>query len=91
MQGQFWKLAFKWEKVKTMNVLETIAALDLKLGRCRQLMKFIKVGDYSRLRSFHDDLKLQDQASGERSQDKWSSGISRHCFQVQTFIYFSQM
>ena len=25
--------------------------------------------------SFHDDLMLQDQASGERSQDQWSSGL----------------
>ena len=30
--------------------------------------------EYSRSRSFHDDLILQDQASGERSQDQWSSG-----------------
>ena len=29
--------------------------------------------EYSR--SFHDELILQDQASGERSQDQWSSGI----------------
>ena len=36
----------------------------------------IKVCEYSRLRSFHDDLILQDQASGERSQDQWSSGMS---------------
>ena len=29
--------------------------------------------------SFHDDLILQDQASGERSQDQWSSGVeSKH-------------
>ena len=34
--------------------------------------------EYSRSRSFHDDLILQDQASGERSQDLWSSGFS--CF-----------
>ena len=27
-----------------------------------------------RSRSFHDYLILQDQASGERSQDQWSSG-----------------
>ena len=27
----------------TMNVLETIAACDLKLGRCKQLMKSVKV------------------------------------------------
>ena len=38
-------------------------------------MKSIKVCEYSRSRSFHDDLILQDQDSGERSQDQWSSGI----------------
>ena len=38
-------------------------------------MNSIKVCEYSRSRSFHDDLILQDQASGERSQDQWSSGI----------------
>ena len=39
-------------------------------------MNSIKVCEYSRSRSFHDDLILQDQASGERSQDQWSSGYS---------------
>ena len=39
-------------------------------------MNSIKVGEYSRSRSFHDDLILQDQASGERSQDHWSSGLT---------------
>ena len=39
-------------------------------------MKSMKVCEYSRSRSFHDDLILQDQASGERSQDQWSSGVS---------------
>ena len=38
-------------------------------------MNSIKVCEYSRSRSFHDDLILQDQASGERSQDHWSSGV----------------
>ena len=38
-------------------------------------MKSIKVCEYSRSRSFHHDLILQDQASGERSQDQWSSGV----------------
>ena len=38
-------------------------------------MKSIKVCEYSRSRSFHDDLILQDQDSGERSQDQWSSGL----------------
>ena len=33
--------------------------------------------EYSRSRSFHYDLILQDQASGERSQDQWSSGIDK--------------
>ena len=33
------------------------------------------VCEYSRSRSFHDDLILQDQVSGERSQDQWSSGF----------------
>ena len=31
--------------------------------------------EYSRSRSFHDDLILQGKASGERSQDQWSSGF----------------
>ena len=39
-----------------------------------KLVKSIKVCEYSRSRSFHDDFILQDQASGERSQDQWSSG-----------------
>ena len=39
-------------------------------------MKSIKVCEYSRSRSFHDDLILQDQASGERSQDQWPSGFN---------------
>ena len=45
------------------------------------IMKSIKVCEYSRSRSFHYDLILQDQASGERSQDQWSSGflIISHC------------
>ena len=39
-------------------------------------MKSIMVCEYSRSRSFHNDLILQSQASGERSQDHWSSGFS---------------
>ena len=37
-------------------------------------MKSIKECEYSRSRSFYGDLILQDQASGERSQDYRSSG-----------------
>ena len=47
-------------------------------------MKSIKVCEYSRSRSFHDDLILQEQASGERSQDQWSSGVG---FLMQWLIF----
>ena len=46
-------------------------------------MKSIKVCEYSRSRSFHDDFILQDQASGERSQDQWSSG----CICEASFLF----
>ena len=45
-------------------------------------MKSIKVCEYSRSRSFHYDLILQDQASGERSQDQWSSGLMELIFDL---------
>ena len=35
--------AFTWESEKTADILETIAALDLKVARCRQLMKSMKI------------------------------------------------
>ena len=35
--------AFLWEKVKTVDFSETIAAFDLKVGRCRQLIEIMKV------------------------------------------------
>ena len=39
--------AFLWEKVKkTVDFSETIAACDLKVGRCRQLIEFMKVCEY---------------------------------------------
>ena len=37
---------FLWEKVKTVDFLESIAASDLKVGRCRQLIKVMKVCEY---------------------------------------------
>ena len=49
-------------------------------------MKSIKVCEYSRSRSFHGDLILQDQASGERSQDHWSSGMDM-CFPDLTYAF----
>ena len=47
-------------------------------------MNSIKVCEYSRSRSFYDDLILQDQASGERSQDQWSSGFFSHSKSMET-------
>ena len=38
--------AFLWEKVKNVNFSETNVACDLKVGRCRQLIKIMKVCEY---------------------------------------------
>ena len=38
--------AFLWEKVKTVDFSETIAACDLKVGRCRQLIEVMKLCEY---------------------------------------------
>ena len=35
-----------WEEVKTVDFSESIAASDLKVGRCRQLIEIIKVCEY---------------------------------------------
>ena len=42
------------EKAITMDILETVAALDLKVARCRQLMESMKAFNRLRLRSFLD-------------------------------------
>ena len=44
--------AFLREKVKTVVFSETIAACDLKVDRCRQLIEIMKVCGYLRSRSF---------------------------------------
>ena len=41
----------KW-KVKSVDFSETIAACDLKVGRCRQLIEIMKVCEYWRSRPF---------------------------------------
>ena len=38
--------AFSQEKVKTVDILETIAASGIKVGRIRHLIKFMKVCEY---------------------------------------------
>ena len=43
---KFGNLGFSMGKVKTVDFSETIAASDLKVGRCRQLIEFLKVCEY---------------------------------------------
>ena len=38
--------------MKTVDFSDTIAASDLKVGRCRKLIEFMKVCEYWRSRSF---------------------------------------
>ena len=40
--------------MKTVDFSEIIATCHLKVGRCRQLMKFLKVIEYSKSMSFLD-------------------------------------
>ena len=40
--------------MKTMEFSETVAACDLKVGRCRQRIEFMKVCEYSKSMSFLD-------------------------------------
>ena len=40
--------------MKTVAFSETIEACDLKVGRCRQLIEFMKVYEYCRSRLFLD-------------------------------------
>ena len=39
-------LGFLLEKVKIVDFSETIAACDMKVGRCRQLIDFMKPCEY---------------------------------------------
>ena len=43
---KFGYLCFSMGKVKTVDFSETIAACDLKVGRCRQLIEIMKVCEY---------------------------------------------
>ena len=42
------------EKVKTKDFSDTFSACDLKVGRCRQLIEFMNVCEYSKSVSFFD-------------------------------------
>ena len=39
-------LAFLWEKLKTMDFSETVAANDLKVSRSSHLIEYMKVCEY---------------------------------------------
>ena len=43
---KFGTLDFSMGKVKTSDFSETIATSNLKVGRCRQLIDFMKVCEY---------------------------------------------
>ena len=46
MPGQIGYIGFSIEKVKTVDFSETIAASDLKVGRSRHLIEYMKVCEY---------------------------------------------
>ena len=37
---------FYWKKVKTVDFTETVAACDLKVGKSRHLIEYMKVCEY---------------------------------------------
>ena len=43
---KFGNLGFSMGKVKTVDFSESLAASDLKVGRCRQLIEVMKVCEY---------------------------------------------
>ena len=60
--------------MKTVDFSETIVASDLKVGRCRQLIEFMKLCEYRRSRSFLYHIfsrfcMFVAKISGERLQD----------------------
>ena len=49
---KFGNLGFSMGKSENSEFSETIAACDLKVGRCRQLIEFMKVCEYVSRRPF---------------------------------------
>ena len=67
--------------MKTVDSSETIAACDLKVGRCRQLIEIMKVCELKvKVISLPYIFQVlcfvlhYAKISGERLQDHWSSG-----------------
>ena len=73
--------------MKTVDFSETIAACDLKVGRCRHLIEIMKVCEYKGQGHFFTIyfpgfvcfVLYQAKISGERLQDHWSSGLKFNC------------
>ena len=51
---KFGNIGFSMGKSKSSGFSETIAACDLNIGRCRQIIEFMKVCEYCKSRSFLD-------------------------------------
>ena len=71
--------------MKTVDFSETIAACDLKVGRCRQLIEIMKLcesiegqGHFFTIYfpGFVCFVLYLAKISGERLQDHWSSGLA---------------
>ena len=83
--------------MKTVDFSESIAASDLKFGRCRQLIEFMKLCEYRRSMSFLSIyfpgfvcfVLYYAKISGERLQDHWSSGLP-YIFQVLYVLCFTR-
>ena len=77
--------AFLWEKVKTVDFSETIAASDLKGRRSRHLIEFTKVcegqGHFFTIYfpGFVCFVLYRAKISGERLLEHWSSGFIFPC------------
>ena len=69
--------------MKTVDFSETVAACDLKVGRCRQLIAIMKVCEFEGqghfliiyFPGFVCFVLYKAKISGERLQDHWSSGF----------------
>ena len=75
--------------MKTVAFSESIAAYDLKVGRCRQLIEIMKVCEYIEgqchfftiyFPGFVCFVLYLAKIAGERLQDNWSSGFSSTSF-----------
>ena len=53
-RSNFVPYAFVWEEGKTLTFSETIVVYDIKVGRCSQLIEYMKLYEYQRSSSLID-------------------------------------